>query len=1409
MTNQPNNQYRVFLSYAHADAETEAGKELISQFKVQINAALQPVTKRNLVFLESESINWSDNKKINLVFLDNESLDWGDEWSTEIMKCLEQCKVFVCLLSPNYQKSTYCRRERLMWERKEIRQGRLRKGTQPIYYIRIDNEASEELLISQIERSEPFFENVEQIREDIIAEKIEHVKEISQKIKNREEQEENADSKSFGFMPISPFFVGRLVELAKICEFLANNYIPIIVGAAGVGKTELAIAYSSGYAEEYPQGRFLLHMEGINDWDTAIVKFIEDNSYTSLHDFLLLPEDFDKLSIKDKRKMVIQRFWKKAEKGKLLILLDNLDNLDLLSENGLLELWEGVENRPQNVNIIATSRYADQEGFENITVIQSEPTTRTSSIIFEIKDLDTASIFEMFCLIGKEVFKFAKLHPQNFDEFTKLEYNALISIIEYLKGPIWALEIIAAFMKKMYCQDYTFQRKLQEIKSSIEIINTQSKDNYRHSAKTLEALLDPTIDIIKKIDYDQDLGKKIIELAFLASFFQPEQISKEILVGYWIKNYGNNDFKFGRTATFALNQLIAFHILNGEYDDVNNIIYNKNNIENNHGNSIILKMHRITKQYFLSRVLADKNMALNIAKKMHDYVLEFLKETKNLTLGQFQSLLGWAGNTLDYLPYLKEDIDFLKLCNILCSKSFDIEMDQDATLMLERVQFLLKEKRNIDGNKEQIENYKTLQVYTLENSAKFHLSIGSLQDAEFEYNEALSIWHELNLLSPSQYIKELAITLANLAGVHAMNKNTFDEALYEYNQALTYLENIHDNNYEIIYEKAKIYNKLAELYHSNNGSNQKVQEYYQKATSIFSELYNKNTDTLIVEYTNIFEKYVDSLVDKNSYYFNSDLIKKYFNSDLIKKINEYYKTICQLRRKINLFNPSQNSIYLARTLSKYVFFRIKADIDYYENMKEVISDSDEALLLLRGLYAINPIKYGEDLAKILNERASRICKDDQEVIEYKQALRIYNNLHLNNPEKYKNDIYMISYRLCKIYNEQGNISEENKILINIVPLIHNLYQENANKYIKYYIETLRMLAESYKKIGNKEDAISNYEKVLELLRSTRIKTNNIEDDEENIEVLNELADLYKQINYVKVETFYLEALSIVQQKSNEISKQVLAELKSNLADLHMQSKLSIAESEYLEALSLWKELKKYKQCAHTLIKVAQIQKNKGNNEQAEIKYNEALSFLPRILSIDEDNISANEIKTKKVKRIDDIDDDECDLIFSILKSLAQIHRDSNLFPKAEEEYYEAETYLNKKYYHGDLFVRSKEQAMVKVELAELHVAMNQSYKSEIEYFHALSILQGLYTINNKEISNDLINILIKHALFFTNNNNFSNAEEECQKALKIVNNNINEKEQYLRKIKQIQKKIQRKQLVNKILSFIKILFHLK
>jgi hypothetical protein len=320
MTNQPNNQYRVFLSYAHADAETEAGKELISQFKVQINAALQPVTKRNLVFLESESINWSDNKKINLVFLDNESLDWGDEWSTEIMKCLEQCKVFVCLLSPNYQKSTYCRRERLMWERKEIRQGRLRKGTQPIYYIRIDNEASEELLISQIERSEPFFENVEQIREDIIAEKIEHVKEISQKIKNREEQEENADSKSFGFMPISPFFVGRLVELAKICEFLANNYIPIIVGAAGVGKTELAIAYSSGYAEEYPQGRFLLHMEGINDWDTAIVKFIEDNSYTSLHDFLLLPEDFDKLSIKDKRKMVIQRFWKKAGKGKLLIL---------------------------------------------------------------------------------------------------------------------------------------------------------------------------------------------------------------------------------------------------------------------------------------------------------------------------------------------------------------------------------------------------------------------------------------------------------------------------------------------------------------------------------------------------------------------------------------------------------------------------------------------------------------------------------------------------------------------------------------------------------------------------------------------------------------------------------------------------------------------------------------------------------------------------------------------------------------------------------------------------------------------------------------------------------------------------------------------------------------------------------
>ena len=118
---QENSRYDVFISYAHQDKE-KYGQELIPKIKQQIEEDLSKFIGRRLVFLDSEA------------------LGYGDEWHAKIMEKLNECRVFVCLLSENYLKSSYCTRERLMWEKKEIQQGRLRKTTLPIYFIRLDKD---------------------------------------------------------------------------------------------------------------------------------------------------------------------------------------------------------------------------------------------------------------------------------------------------------------------------------------------------------------------------------------------------------------------------------------------------------------------------------------------------------------------------------------------------------------------------------------------------------------------------------------------------------------------------------------------------------------------------------------------------------------------------------------------------------------------------------------------------------------------------------------------------------------------------------------------------------------------------------------------------------------------------------------------------------------------------------------------------------------------------------------------------------------------------------------------------------------------------------------------------------------------------------------------------------------------
>ena len=939
MTESESKTYDVFISYAHADAKTKAGKELIAQFKEQINTALEVVAGEDLVFLDSEA------------------LEWGEEWSKNIMECLQRCKIFVCLLSPNYQKSKYCKREWLMWERKEIRLGRLSKAASPVYYIRLTDKENEQLRIYQVDDAKPFFESLDEIKEGIVAEKIERVRKISTDIKKKKINEEKADSVSMGFVRISPFFVGRLGELAELCE-LCTHHLPIVTGGAGVGKTELVIAYASGYAELYPQGRFLMRMEGINDWNHAIVKLVEDNWYAtdSIKDILSLPEDYEKLPIENKRKLVVQRLWKRSENGKLLLVLDNLEQLNLVSDSGLNRLYEGVGDIPDNVDIIATSRNSDLGRAEHIKALTHHyPTYDGLPILYEIDNLDTSSVFEMFCHISNNQFSFARCNPEYLKDDVRKEYDALLKIIDLLKGHVWALEIIAAYMSEKARENYTFQNKLEELKKSTTGISGESNLSYRNEALTPCMLLQPTFDYIESLDFGCEIGKKILELATVAAFFTPDMVSDVGLLGYWYKYYSDiqhNDFD---TGIYALQQLHALHLLNGD--------------------GSISKMHRLTRDVLLDYQTDDKKVY--IINQMQQYLKDYLSINRIPNKIQIHPWVLWGYEWINKIPILQMDNNYLMFVSCIAEEAKHNHLYTEA-------ESLLSASLSFAQNK----NDEKTVAFILNKIANFHSDLNiSAEDTEREYANILSMRAKLNENITTVSYTDYANTLCDIAAFH-VEINHSEEAEVEYKYALKIFQaasEVNHNLYDI-----KVANTLSDLasLHDQIGIKppEEVEKEYKDALFIYRHLSEVNSN----QYDYALAGILNRLASFHAKYNQFEEAECEYNEALY--INNRLATISYDRYIPNVASTLNNIAYFHSILNR----NHEAENEYYL-----------ALAIYRQLAELNHNRFDSLVAGILNNLASLHAENNRSKIaeeEYIEALSLYRNLSKNNRAPFELDI---------------------------------------------------------------------------------------------------------------------------------------------------------------------------------------------------------------------------------------------------------------------------------------------------------------------------------------------------------------------------------------------------------------------
>ena len=1102
--------YDVFLSYAHADAYTEEQKKIVVAIKNAIEEAMKSVAGND-----------------SCVFLDSEALKWGDEWGAKIQDCISHARVFVYLLSPNYLKSSYCQREKLWWARHEIRRGRLNRETRPVYYIELPETGDEatdhdirELMICQWDNKvftdskdgygKPFFASLDEVRSDIV---VSRLAAIQESVMQQYQQSGQSESLCTVKPPISRYFVGRLKELADLNQLChEEGAIPVISGEAGVGKSELAVAYAYAYAERFPQGRFLIPMEGIFSWTAAVVKMVENIRTTLTGDLasIGLPEDFDRLD--DEKKCDAVYLWLKtrSDQGELLLLLDNLEDLELISEDSLLGLTH-QNGLPTNVRIIATTRLKEQSA-----------SSWDDRKFFELGRLSDKDAFELFCLIGDNCFPFAKWPLSESGELildklpeekrpderecavVKKEYAAVKEIISLLAGHAWSLEIVAGFMKNN--RTWTFESKLAELKKDLGA-GIIGKTHRSEILQDPEKLLKPTLEqLLKFNDIDEKLGDHILFLAQAASFFPPEQVPRYALEGIWKQEFGDQliswegGMRKANSCALAMEQLKRYRIVNGDGE--------------------ILKMHRLNREVLRAKAKSE-TIVRNILEIMREYLERFLSETSNPSAQQLCPWCGWIHEAAAALPSMQQDETFFATAASLVGECIPIDLLDEAEQIL-------------DCFKEIKEESAIARRYAL--LGTIHDDVSRCEEAEQEFKEALVSYRKLAETEP-RYRSSAAMTLNNLAGLHA-NLNRYEEAEQEFKDTLAIRrEQEKSNPGKYQSDVAKSLNNLAILHADLNRYDEAEQE-YKEALTIRRELTKTDPEMFNPDVANTLNDLADLHSDLNHY----------------KEAEQEYKEALSIRKELAKINPEKYNRDTAETLNNLAVLHY-----FLDRYDEAEQEYEEALSIRKELAKINPEKYNRDTAETLNNLAilhENLKHHEAAEQEYKEALAIRRELAKNAPEFYNPDVAETLNNLAVLHEDLKHYEAAEQEYKEALAIRRELAKRTPERYLSGVAKTLNNLAILHYILDLYDKTEQEFEEALSI-RKELAKMTPERFLPDVADTLNNLAVLHKNLNrFAEAEQEYKAALAIRRDLAKSYPEKYepeIAKVLTRLAELHSPS----------------------------------------------------------------------------------------------------------------------------------------------------------------------------------------------------------------------------------------------------------------
>ncbi len=255
--------YDLFVSYARADNQQGLVTSLVEQIK-----------EEHRLFSPSDPL---------VVFFDTDSIEFGQPWPEQIRKGLRQSKVMLAIVSENYFKSEWCRRE---WEEYlRVEQSRRFPGEAitPVFIIapkdldaRFTGATADFPSHARgwwddlnarpgIEVQQFWPSGVQALRENAVRERLQT---FCEHVRSRSEYARSLAAVPRNLRDRNPNFVGRTKELADLRAAIAAHGaagLCAVSGIGGIGKTSIAIEYAYRFRAEYLGGQFEIDMSTIHD----------------------------------------------------------------------------------------------------------------------------------------------------------------------------------------------------------------------------------------------------------------------------------------------------------------------------------------------------------------------------------------------------------------------------------------------------------------------------------------------------------------------------------------------------------------------------------------------------------------------------------------------------------------------------------------------------------------------------------------------------------------------------------------------------------------------------------------------------------------------------------------------------------------------------------------------------------------------------------------------------------------------------------------------------------------------------------------------------------------------------------------------------------------------------------------